>query len=864
MAHWALPEQLACDRASRRRLAWLKVREQGFYVLLVAPVVLFLVVFFGLALVSMAMRSFQDGRLGLTSENELAKPLAAGAPTQFRLAHGSLVDLNADGKVDGTDLKVSVVRPLRVAGLDPETGWVKLGEVPPAGQTIVISYNDVAREIAVRKPGGDPSIFQVRHAPVRDRNGDGLVTPADVVVQVEKRVAIAAVEAQEGIVTLAAPIASGEQVRVTYNHREPFTLAHYKRALTSDFYWDWRVWRPSLFRTTLEIALFTTLGCILLGYPVAYLLASLSAGWRTILMTLVVVPYWTSTLVRTFAWTIVLGKEGFINYLLRQLGLVDEPLILVFNRFGVYVGMIHVLLPLAILTMLAVMLGIPDVPLKAAESLGASPLRTFWRVYFPLSLPGVTAAGLLVFILSLGFFITPAVLGSGADRMVSNLIEIQVAEVANWEFGAALAFLLLIPTALLYLVYNRIANVTQLYGTARRGVVVVPIADARGTTGPMRPYAFILRLRRVWHGQVSDLVSHWQRLWRRVWEAIYDRLEFAPFEVRLAVAIAGALLIGLAMAIWVYQIAVMTIAIGLLFLCGLGVLGLIFSRLLHTSPGRLLLILFSALIFLYLVFPNMIVVPISFTRHPVFLSFPGQGLTMQNFQSYFGMVGATRYGAGQWLPATMTSLVVATFVVLLSVPLGSLAAYGLIRGNFSGKGFITYLIISPLVIPVIITAVAIFMFFSRYMRFMTGSMVSVGPFHLPLGFVVAHTILALPYVVVIVSATLRGMDPLLENAAMSLGASRLTMLRRVVLPLMVPGIAASAFFAFLTSFDELVIALFLSTPRVMTLPKRMWDGIRFEVDPTIAAVSTVLVFLTVLMLSALVLAQRYLRRYQRD
>jgi putative spermidine/putrescine transport system permease protein len=293
-------------------------------------------------------------------------------------------------------------------------------------------------------------------------------------------------------------------------------------------------------------------------------------------------------------------------------------------------------------------------------------------------------------------------------------------------------------------------------------------------------------------------------------------------------------------------------------------LGLIFSRLLHTSPGRLLLILFSALIFLYLVFPNMIVVPISFTRHPVFLSFPGQGLTMQNFQSYFGMVGATRYGAGQWLPATMTSLVVATFVVLLSVPLGSLAAYGLIRGNFSGKGFITYLIISPLVIPVIITAVAIFMFFSRYMRFMTGSMVSVGPFHLPLGFVVAHTILALPYVVVIVSATLRGMDPLLENAAMSLGASRLTMLRRVVLPLMVPGIAASAFFAFLTSFDELVIALFLSTPRVMTLPKRMWDGIRFEVDPTIAAVSTVLVFLTVLMLSALVLAQRYLRRYQRD
>ena len=787
--------------------------------------------------------------MGLTTENELARPLPESGPTRFQLAHGTIVDLNADGRVDAPDLKVSVVRPLSVSHLAPETGWVQLPEVPPAGQTIVIAYNDVAREIAVRKPGTDLSRFQVKNAPIRDSNRDGIISPADVVVQVERRVAVAAVDAAAGTITMAAPIAPGEQVRVTYNYRQPFTLAHYKRALTSDFYWDWRVWRPSLFRTTLEIAFFTTLGCMLLGYPVAYLLAGLSTQWRTIFMALVVVPYWTSTLVRTFAWTIILGKEGVINYLLRHFGILNEPLLLVLNRFGVYVGMIHVLLPLAILTMLAVMLGISEVPLQAAASLGASPLRTFWRVYFPLSLPGVTAAALLVFILSLGFFITPALLGSGADRMVSNLIEIQVAEVANWEFGAALAFLLLIPTVLLYLIYNRITHATQLYGTVTRGAAMVPAIDLQHTREPTGG---------VWWGQAQQLLAAGKRLRGRVRQAIWRRLGAVPFVVRLAAMTIVTILAGLALAVWVLQISFTIIAVGLGFFGGLWVCGLVVGRFLHYAPGRIWLTLFAAVVFLYLVLPNVIVIPISFTHHAIFLSFPGQGFTLENFLSYFGVAGAAHYGSGQWLPATLTSLVIAMVVVLLAVPLGSLAAYGLVRGDFPGKGCITYLILAPLIIPVIITAVALFIFFSHFMRFMIGSVISVGALQLPLGFVVAHTILALPYVVVIVSATLRGVDPILEQAAMSLGANRLTMLRRVVLPLLAPGIIAAAFFAFLTSFDELIIALFLSTPRVMTLPKRMWDGIRFEVDPTIAAVSTLLVFLTVLMLVALALARRYL------
>jgi ABC-type spermidine/putrescine transport system permease subunit II len=139
---------------------------------------------------------------------------------------------------------------------------------------------------------------------------------------------------------------------------------------------------------------------------------------------------------------------------------------------------------------------------------------------------------------------------------------------------------------------------------------------------------------------------------------------------------------------------------------------------------------------------------------------------------------------------------------------------------------------------------------------MIGSVASLGPLLLPLGFVLVHSLLAIPFVVVIIGAALRGVNPTFEHAAMSLGAGRLTMLRRVVLPQVLPAVVSSAFFAFLISFDELIIAIFLSTPQVRTLPKRLWDGVLQEVDPTIAAVSTLLVVVTLVVLSAAALVQR--------
>ena len=217
----------------------------------------------------------------------------------------------------------------------------------------------------------------------------------------------------------------------------------------------------------MRLAFMVTVIALVIGYPVAYLLANVSDRTRTMLIPLIVVPFWTSLLVRTFAWRIILGRNGPINDSLEWLGLIDQPLSLVFNRTGTLVGMMHIMLPFMVLPIYAVMRGIPREYVQAAENLGAGPFNSWRRVYLPLSLPGVGAGSLLVFILSIGFFITPAMLGGARDRMISNMIEIQINQVNNWEFAAALAFLLLAATLLLYLLYARFMSFEKLYGEQR-------------------------------------------------------------------------------------------------------------------------------------------------------------------------------------------------------------------------------------------------------------------------------------------------------------------------------------------------------------------------------------------------------------
>ncbi|HEY7030595.1 MAG TPA: ABC transporter permease [Thermomicrobiales bacterium] len=221
-----------------------------------------------------------------------------------------------------------------------------------------------------------------------------------------------------------------------------------------------------VFEITLRIALVVTVVTLLLGYPVAYVLASIRPSRANLLMIFVLIPFWTSILVRSYAWMVLLGREGTVNKLLIKLGIRDEPVQLLNTRFAVYVGMVHILLPFMILPLYSVMRGIDRNYLRAAENLGGRPSQVFRHVFLPLSLPGVGAGCLLVFILALGFYITPALLGGQRDVMISILIAQQVTLI-KWGFAAALALILLVVSLVVYVVFTRVLGVERLYGGTR-------------------------------------------------------------------------------------------------------------------------------------------------------------------------------------------------------------------------------------------------------------------------------------------------------------------------------------------------------------------------------------------------------------
>lgn len=203
-----------------------------------------------------------------------------------------------------------------------------------------------------------------------------------------------------------------------------------------------------MFLTTFWIAFVVTAFCIVLGYPVAYLMSILPAPWAGLLLLAVLVPFWTSGLVRTFAWLIILQRNGIVNNTLIWLGMIDRPLQLVHNMTGVIIGMVHVMMPFLILPLYASMKAIDGNLMRAAANIGSSPTHAFFRVFLPLSMPGLIAGTIMIFVMSLGFYITPALLGGGRVRMIAQRIEESVALYPTWGPAAALAVLLLIMTAI--------------------------------------------------------------------------------------------------------------------------------------------------------------------------------------------------------------------------------------------------------------------------------------------------------------------------------------------------------------------------------------------------------------------------------
>ena len=522
---------------------------------------------------------------------------------------------------------------------------------------------------------------------------------------------------------------------------------------------------------TLKIAGWTTVFAILAGYPVAYLLATVKSSTRNTLIIWVLMPFWTSFLVRTFAWIVLLGRKGAINQWLDALGLVDRPIVMIFNFTGVMIGMVHALMPLCILTMLSVMENIDSNLSKAASTLGARGGQSFWRVYFPLSVPGVAAGGMLVFITALGFFITPALLGGARDTMIVQVIIFQIQEVLNWGFAGAVAMLLFVSVLIIFFLYDRLLGLSTLSGNAEAGG-----GPARGNPiGRAGQY-----LGNLFITFMAGLCERAGILYDRVFPRRADR----P----------------------------------------------------RRSNGRAMTWVSALLVISFLALPALFIVPVSFTEEG-FLAWPPKGFS---FKWYDGV-----FTSDLWFNAALRSFVVAIVSAFFGMCIGMPAAFMLVRQNFFGKGAVFAFLVSPIIIPNIIIAVSLFYLYSKLG--LTGT---------TLGLILGHTILAIPYVVITIMAVIKNYDIRLDQAAWTLGANKITTLWHVTFPLIRAGMIAAFMFAFIISFDELTIALFVTGGEVTTLPKQMWDDALLRVSPTLAAVATLLL----LFMSGVILVSEFMRR----
>ena len=236
-----------------------------------------------------------------------------------------------------------------------------------------------------------------------------------------------------------------------------FSFENYARMVESKSY-------ARIFMTTFKVSIYTTAVCILIGYPLAYFLSQLPSRMANLCMLTVLLPFWTSLLVRTYAWLVLLQRKGIINSWGINIGLWDEPLRLVNNLSGTLIGMVHIMVPFLILPVYGSMKAISQDYMKASSNLGATPSQTFWQVFFPLSLPGLFAGTLIVFVLCLGFFVTPAVLGGGKVIMVSMAITTNIELFFNWGAASALGVVLLVITMSILFVSSKLLNLNQILG----------------------------------------------------------------------------------------------------------------------------------------------------------------------------------------------------------------------------------------------------------------------------------------------------------------------------------------------------------------------------------------------------------------
>jgi len=497
------------------------------------------------------------------------------------------------------------------------------------------------------------------------------------------------------------------------------SFVHYQKIITTPIY------RQIIFNT-FNIALLVTIFSVIFSYPIVYLLANVSKRMRKFLFILVLLPFWTSALVRTTAWIVILQRKGILNEMLLFTGIFNEPISFIYNFSGVLIGMTHVLMPFVIFPLYAAYKNIDYSLIEAAESLGSKSYQTVKRLIIPLTMPGVIAGSIIVFMSAIGYYITPALMGGPKQTMIAMLIENNINRTLNWELAAALSSVLLFSTLILFIIFQKYFGFDNLLSSNSQ----------KGSS------------------------------------QFYKRKE-------------------------------------------------------KFSPSKITMYFLGGLVCVFLIAPIVIVFPMSLSASP-FLEFPPQEYSIRWYESFFS--------DNRWLRGSWNSLIAAAVTIAISLPIGTLAAVGVNEMKRKTRLWLETLFILPMVIPVIIFAISLFYFIAPLR--LNNSAVTLG---------IAHSVLAMPFVFLTVSASLKNFNKNLELAAYSLGASWKTMFWRIMLPSITPGIIAGAIFAFIQSFDDVILALFLTNIKSRTLPRIMFEGVAHEIDPTIVAISGLLITLTVLL-----------------
>ncbi|HSM25053.1 MAG TPA: ABC transporter permease subunit [Anaerolineaceae bacterium] len=514
---------------------------------------------------------------------------------------------------------------------------------------------------------------------------------------------------------------------------------------------------------TFRIALGTTILSLILGFPMALMINRARGAMKTVLLVVILTPLLTNVVARTLGLMIVLGRHGPINQVLE---LLDVPKFnFIPSEIGIVIGLTQVFMPYMILSINSVLSNIDFSLQEAARDLGSSASQAFWKVIFPLSVPGIIAGSLFVFLLSFSSYVTPRLLGGGQIMVMTMLIYQQATALLNWPFAAAAALILLIFTIIIVTSYTKIAA----SGDLRQD-------DSK-------------QIQNEFSRKLSGIKQNINEFFYSVSASI------SRFFQRLTL------------------VKNLTLPVGRI----INFLTPFFSTTL------------IILIIVFIILPLPLVILSSFSSSSM-ITFPPSGYSTK---WYTGLLDRPEY-----IRSFLLSVRLASLSTVIALTFGTLASLGLSRYNFPGREFIRSIFLSPLMLPAVIVGIALLRFLVEVRQ--TASFQ---------GLLLAHLVLTTAYVVRTVSSSLVGFDNSLQDAARDLGASAFHAFRTITLPLIKPGLIVAGIFAFITSFDETTVSIFITGGRTITLPVRIFSQLEYGLDPTVTAISSLLIVMALIAIS---------------